>query len=471
MTFVHPLSGPPAALPAASPAPRLRLAEVIGALSFALDLTEGQPHGHCLRVCWIGVNLGRELGLDNAALSDLHYGLLLKDAGCSSNAARLWQLYGGDERLAKRNFKTVDSQSLIQLCRFVLDHAGPGETLRERARRILTLTTRGHDLANELIIARCERGADIVRRLGFNEAVAVGVRSLDEHWNGKGHPEGLKGEAIPLIARIGLIAQVADVFHTVGGPEAASAELRRRSGAWFEPRLVGALLRRARDPAFWAGLADEGLEERVTALEPIADAILIDENRLDVIAEAFAAVVDAKSNFTYGHSERVSGYAEAIAVQLGFSAERRRWLHRAALLHDIGKLGVSNAILDKPGRLDAKEWLAVKRHAELSEEILSRISVFTDLAPIVAAHHEKLDGSGYPRGLTSEEIRIETRIITVADIFDALTAARPYRGPMPEAEALALLERDRDIAVDGRCLDALTQWLRERPAVALRPAD
>ena len=455
MTLALPVP-PPEAFPEHSSAgPILRLGEVIGALSYALDLTEGQPQGHCLRCCVIGMAIGTDLGLDADALSDLYYGILLKDAGCSSNAARLWELYGGDERLTKQDYKTVDSQSLVQLCRFVIEHAGPGESLRERARRILRLTTQGHQLADQLIRARCDRGADIVRRLGFGPAVAAGVRALDEHWNGKGRPEGLAGAAIPLIARIGLLAQVADVFHTVGGAEAACAEVRRRAGSWFDPELAARFLTLARETALWPDLADAGLEARVAALEPLARVILIDEDRLDTITTAFAAVVDAKSSFTFGHSDRVAEYADAIAAELGFSAERRRWLHRASLLHDIGKLGVSNAILDKPGKLDSQEWEVIRRHSALSEQILSRVSIFADLAPIVGAHHEKLDGKGYPRGLTREEIALETRIITVADIFDALTAARPYRGPMPPAEAFAILERDREVAIDGACLDAL----------------
>lgn len=170
----------PAALQAGV-AGRLRLAEIIGALSYALDLTEGQPPGHCLRACWIGMHTGRKLGLGAEALSDLYYTLLLKDTGCSSNAARLWELYGGDDLATKRDFKLVDSQSLLQLARFVLRHAGPGEALRVRVRRLVNLYRNGEALATELVHTRCERGADIVRRLGFGESVAAGIFSLDEH--------------------------------------------------------------------------------------------------------------------------------------------------------------------------------------------------------------------------------------------------------------------------------------------------
>lgn len=437
----------------------MRLSEIIGALSYALDLTEGQLPGHCLRGCWIGMQVGRALGLDTDALSDLYYTLLLKDAGCSSNAARLWQLYGGDELVIKHDFKTVDTDSLMQLGQFVLHHAGPGEALRTRIQRLLNLTRNGNELAGELIQTRCERGADIVRRIGFGEAVATGVYSLDEHWNGKGRNSGLQGEAIPLNARVALLAQVTEVFHGVGGAAAARAEAQRRAGTWFDPRVVAAFLAVSDNAEFWHSLGADGLDERVAAIEPVARVILIDEDRLDVIADAFADVIDAKSSFTSGHSRRVMRYADAVAGELGMADAGRRWLRRAALLHDIGKLGVSNSILDKPGRLEGAEWAAMQRHATLSEEILQRISIFRDLAPIAAAHHERLDGRGYPKGLSGDAIAFETRIITVADIFDALTAGRPYRAAMPAARALGIMQPDRDTAIDGRCFDALQRCL------------
>ena len=433
----------------------LRLAQIIGALSYALDLTEGQPPGHCLRCCWIGMHTGRALGLDPGALSQLYYTLLLKDTGCSSNAARLWELYGGDELLTKRDFKLVDSQSLLQLGRFVLRHAGPGEALRERLKRLLNLYRNGETLATELVHTRCERGADIVRRLGFGATVAAGIFSLDEHWNGHGRPQGLRGAEIPLNARIALLAQVIDVFNTVGGERAACTEVHRRVGTWFDPQLCQAFFAVARGARFWSGLGAEGLEGRIWALEPAASTILIDEPRLDSIAEAFADIIDAKSNFTYGHSQRVARYAERIGRELGMSAARRRWLHRGALLHDIGKLGVSNSILEKPGHLDGPEWDAVKQHAQLTENILQRVRIFGELAPIAGAHHERIDGMGYPKRLRGAAIPLETRIITVADIFDALTAERPYRGAMAREQALTIMRRERGAAVDGACLDAL----------------
>lgn len=440
---------------------KLLLSEIIGALSYALDLTEGLPPGHCLRSCWAGMHIGRQFGLGSGELSHLYYALLLKDAGCSSNAARLFQLYDVDDRTIKNDFKQVDTDSLFELGKFVLSHAGVGKTLHQRVSKLLALAEHGEEFARELVSTRCERGADIARQLGFDEEVALGIRYLDEHWNGKGKPFGLVGEAIPVSARIALLSQVIEVFHASRGRDFALAEVQKRSGTWFDPELVTAFAKAQEESGFWEGFDSTDLQARVCRLEPQSRVIEIDENRLDTIAEAFAQVVDAKSPYTYGHSNRVAAYTLAIAGQMGIPHDRQRWLYRAALLHDIGKLGVSNAVLDKPGKLDENEWEQVKAHASYSEQILSRLTVFAELAQVAAAHHERLDGKGYPHGLVAAQITLETRIITVADIFDAITAERPYRGPMPIPEAIRIMENECGTAIDEACLIALKSVLPE----------
>lgn len=430
------------------------LAELLGAFSYALDLTEGQPAGHCIRSCWIGSHIGRHIGLAETGLRDLYYVLLLKDLGCSSNAARICQLYLADDRLVKRDYKLVGT-GIRDALGFVLSHTGRAMPARARAGAIVNIVRNGPALVHELIETRCTRGADIARRLRFSDAVADSIFRLDEHWDGSGHPGGLRGQAIPLPARIALLAQVADVFHTNAGAEAALAEVRRRGGGWFDPALVAAFEQVARDPAFWRDLASPLLDAQVLALEPASATVTVDEAYLDDIAAAFGEVVDAKSPFTGGHSARVGGYACDVADRIGYDPARRSWLRRGALLHDVGKLGVSNTILDKPGKLDDAEWVLMRDHAARTQAILGRISAFEDLAPIAAAHHERLDGTGYPRRLGETAIPIETRIITIADFFDALTADRPYRAAMPVERALAIIGDAVGSAIDATCFEAL----------------
>ena len=443
----------------------MKLSELIGALSYALDITEGQPAGHCVRCCWIGMHIGRSAGLSEQQLWELYYALLLKDLGCSSNAARICELYLTDDLTFKREFKTV-GDSLPQVLGFVLKHTGLKAGLAERFRSVMTILRDGPEIAQGLIATRCQRGADIARLLRFPEGVAQGIYSLDEHFNGKGKPAQLSGESIPVIARIALLAQVIDVFHTAGGRTAALSEARARAGAWFDPRLVTAFEECARDDAFWRTLAAQEVDRAVLALEPAGHEVALDEDYLDDIAAAFGQVVDAKSPFTSGHSTRVALYTDMIGEALGLSAQRRRWLKRGALLHDVGKLGVSNSVLDKAGALDRAEWDAVRQHAEFTETILGRIAAFSELAAIAGAHHERLDGGGYPRGLAAEEICLETRIITTADIFDAITAERPYRGAIPIPKALDMMEKTVGTALDPTCFDALKRAMAKLPLLA-----
>lgn len=440
----------------------LKLSELIGSLSHALDITEGQPEGHCVRCCWIGMHIGREIGLAEQELWELYYTLLLKDLGCSSNAARICELYLTDDLGFKRDFKQVDG-SLGQVLRFVVGHTGLHTGLAERFHALLTLFRHGDQLANELIQTRCQRGADIARRLRFSDGVARGIHALDEHWDGGGRPEGLAGESIPMYARIALLSQVVDVFHTVDGPGAAMLEARERVGGWFDPDLVAALESVAARPGFWEMLGSEALHPAVFDLEPGRFVVPLDDDYLDEIAVAFGQVVDSKSPYTQGHSLRVGLYTDLVAAELGVDPARRRWLKRGALLHDVGKLGVSNAILDKPGRLDEDEWAAVQRHAVYTESILSRIAAFAELGSVSGAHHERLDGGGYPKGLRGAEICLETRIITVADIFDAITAERPYRGAVPVAKTLEIMAAQVDTAIDPACFDALRAVVRRQP--------
>lgn len=441
----------------------LKLSELIGALSHALDITEGQPEGHCIRCCWIGMHIGEKLGMPTNQLWELYYTLLLKDLGCSSNASRICELYLTDDLSFKRDFKWVDG-SLPQVLRFVLRHTGPSSGLIDRLKTLGGILTNGDEIAQELIQTRCTRGADIARQLRFSEGVAQGIHSLDEHWDGQGRPAGLIGKHIPLYSRIALFAQVVDVVNSSDGEIAALTEIQKRRGTWFDPDVIDAFVAIAQSADFWSTLNSPEVEARVLALEPEGShEVPLDEDYFDDIAEAFGKVVDAKSPYTAGHSARVGLYTSLLGESMEIPESRRRWLKRGALLHDVGKLGVSNSILDKPGKLDAIERAAVQRHAAYTEAILGRISNFDELARVSAAHHERLDGGGYPRGLKDADIALETRIITTADIFDAITAERPYRGAVPVDKTLAIMADTVGTAIDANCFAHLKKIVQDHP--------
>lgn len=434
----------------------LTLGPLLAALSRALDLTEGQAMGHSVASCLIALRIADVVRLTDEEKQDLHLAMLLKDAGCSSNATRMLEIFGGDEISAKRDAKLCNWCSLLEGCRYVLSHTAPQLLFTEKLKKLSQITCTPGRLMDKLTKIRCERGAEIVRALGMNERAAQAVYNLDEHWNGFGFPHGRKKQAIPLLARIACLAQTVAVFHTHFGKEKALAIARSRSKTWFDPELVKALLSLEDDDPLWIELRTrprEALHERtIDALNqsvPDAD--------VDAICMAFASIVDAKSPFTANHSRRVADYAVHIGARLGFSEEQQRELHHAGLLHDLGKLGVSSLILEKPGRLTEEEWETIRRHPEWTAKILSDLPALGRVREIAAAHHEKLDGSGYWRGLTADRLDLSQRVLAIADIWDALTADRPYRSGMSPEDALAILRKDAGVALDADCIDALIE--------------
>ncbi|HEX6368448.1 MAG TPA: HD domain-containing phosphohydrolase [Longimicrobium sp.] len=453
----------------ASPPPddHVRLSEVISALSYALDLTEGQPEGHSVRTCLIGMRIGREIGLDAQARSSLFYALLLKDAGCSSNSAATCELFGADDQVVKQTWKTVDWSSRLQSIGHVVRNVRPGESLVMKAKQVAGFTKQEAP-GTELVRTRCERGADIARMLEMTDETAAAIRALDEHWDGRGIPVGMRGDEIPLLARIACLAQTVEIFHSAHGLETAFAVAGDRAGRWFDPELVRALRGLRADGAFWAGLAGD-CRAQAAALEPADRVQVADGDRLDRIAHAFARVIDAKSPYTYRHSEGVATYADAVGRVLGFGAEGLRDLRRAALLHDVGKLGVSNRILDKPGKLTEEEFAVVRRHPEYSYRILARVAPFRALAETAASHHERMDGRGYHRGIPAGTLAPAARVLAVADVCDALSAERPYRAAMPRERVLEIMRGDAGPALCPESFAALEEALRARPELGREP--
>ncbi len=215
-----------------------------------------------------------------------------------------------------------------------------------------------------------------------------------------------------------------------------------RRGTWFDPFLVDSLRAFARDEEFWSSLPTKRSPAHVAALEPEDRVMMADGDTLDRVAWAFATVVDAKSPWTFRHSKNVADLCVGMAEVLDLPSDQVRCLGRAALLHDIGKLGVSNRILDKAGRLDAGEWKEVRRHPENTKLVLDRVAGFRSIAETAASHHERLDGSGYHRGLTEGDLSLDARILAVADVCEALSAARPYRPALSPQEVTEIMSQD-----------------------------
>jgi HD-GYP domain-containing protein (c-di-GMP phosphodiesterase class II) len=401
------------------------------------------------------MRIAEELGLPADERSDLFYALLMKDAGCSSNAARVYQLFGGDDQPVKAGLWTRDWRRWRDKLAYAVEFTERGGTPLQRIRQFATLAVAGPRSQRELFAIRCDRGADIAREIGVSESTAVAIRTMDEHWDGGGYPEGLRREQIPLYARIIGLSQVAEIYWGLGGPQAALDVARARRGRWFDPELVGVLRTLGTGDRVWSALRTEQLPEAIAAAEPIERVVPAGEAQLDRIAHAFALVVDAKSSFTYRHSDRVAAAAVSIGEQMGLPEPQIVRLRRAGLLHDIGKLAVPNRILDKPGKLEADEWAIVKQHPYFSYEILARVPVFSDFAYDASCHHERIDGRGYYRGVTGDALSLHARILATADIYDALSAARPYREALPLERVLSIIQEGRGTQLCPESVDAL----------------
>lgn len=437
----------------------IRLSEIISALSIALDITQGQPEGHCMRGALIGMRLAEELHLPTADRSALFYALLLKDLGCSSNAAKVCYLFGADDHLVKRSARMVDWTKAQEALRHGWKHCSPDGSVLEKLLKIAAMARSGPTGAKKIAEVRCERGAGIARMLRLPEATAAAIFDLDEHWNGRGHPFGLKGEEITLLGRICCLAQTVEVFFTTYGLEAAIDVARQRRGEWFDPQLVDALTAFRHENSFWERLFCDDLKNELSRWEPEDAVLMADEACLDRVAEAFAKVVDAKSPWTFEHSTRVAEISVGLAQQFNCTADVERDIRRAALLHDIGKLGVSNLILDKPGKPTDAELVQIRKHPDYTRQILRQVEAFQTLADVSAAHHERLDGRGYHRGLDRTNLPWVSRVLAVADICEAMSAKRPYRDAMPWEKIQSIMSKDAGNGIAPECFAALEQWL------------
>lgn len=454
----------------------IRLSEIISALSVALDITQGQPEGHCMRSALIGMRLAGELRLSSADRSALFYALLLKDLGCSSNAAKVAYLFGADDQLVKRSARMIDWTKARESIKHGWKYCAPGGSVIEKLLKMAALARGGAAGARKIAEVRCERGAGIARMLRLPDATATAIFDLDEHFNGQGHPFGLKGEEISLLGRICCLSQTVEVFFTTYGLEAALDVAAQRRGEWFDPQLVDALAALKGESSFWETLLEGDLHQEIGRCEPQDAVLMADEACLDRVAEAFAKVVDAKSPWTFQHSTRVAEISVGIAEQFGCSADVRRDVRRAGLLHDIGKLGVSNLILDKPGKPTDEEFEQIRKHPDYTQQILEQVDAFQKLADVACAHHERLDGRGYHRRLNGESLPWVARVLAVADICEAMSAKRPYRDAMPWERVQQIMAADAGSGIDPECFAALERWLdrnqlQSRVELQLREVD
>lgn len=417
-------------------------------MSRALDITEGQSVGHTVRSTIIGMRIAAELDLSAFDRVALYGALLLKDSGSSGHSRVTEVVDEQGERPRRISLSPTHALTALKSVR------------SESLRAMTSLFRRSGRGVMHGMLTRAERGESIALRIGFSTATADAIRHIDEHWDGTGLPDGKIGHEIPLFSRIILVAQTLDAFNTQRGLAAAMRMARERSGTWFDPQLVRIARSFREDVSWWEALQSPDATAMAVAVEPQQHTRFVDERGLDEVAGAFAEIIDAKSSFTWQHSTNVAKYARATAYELGFEKRDVAVLNRAALLHDVGKLGISSGILEKAGPMTDDERAEMQRHPMYTWEILQRVSAFAGFARTAALHHEKLDGTGYPWGVRGEDLDIASRILCVADIYEALTANRPYRAGLSREAALKIIRSGSGKHVCPMATEALTEATR-----------
>jgi putative nucleotidyltransferase with HDIG domain len=449
----HPGAAPGIGVPLAG----VSLSEVLAAMSSALDMTEGQEPGHTVRTCIIGMRLAEELDLSAFDRVALYGALLLKDAGCSGNSHRVAEILSAESTPSKARSAITGLQRNTQTAIASAKVAG-GWSVRDTIGSLLRRAPMAG--VTPPVLSRGERGEAIALKLGFSTATAEAIRCIDEHWDGTGNPDALVGHEIPVFSRIILLAQTVDAFVSQRGVAAAMRVARERSGQWFDPSLARIVRSFREDTAWWEQMHSPEATALALTLEPQQHTRYVDDQGLDDVARAFADIIDSKSPFTFQHSTNVAKYARGVAYELGFERNEVRVLNRAALLHDVGKLGVASRILDKAGPLTPEERAEMQRHPLYTWEILQRVSAFSGFARTAALHHEKLDGSGYPWGVMGHDLDIPARILCVADMYEALTANRPYRAGLGRETALKIIREGSGKHVCPVASEALTEATR-----------
>lgn len=445
------------------------MAELLGALSLACDLAFAFPLEKAMRTCVLAVELARRHGLRDDAVRDVYYTTLLTYAGCTAFTHEISLLAGGDDIAVSNALIFLDIGDPMDMVRQLVTQPGMGRGLAERARRVARFMLAGRSKGVEHAHSMCDVASDLASLLGMSPGVRVALTEVCERWDGKGAPRGKSGAALLQQMCVVNVAHVAEIGHHRGGRALARAVVKKRAGGQLDPAICRTFTRDAdalfdaiEDPAGWQRFLDAEPEPHATA----------NAARCDDVALAFARVADLKSVWTLGHSPGVARLAGAAGEALGLPEPERRLLHRAALLHDLGRLCAPNRVWDKPGALSRSEWELVRMHAYWTDRVLSQSALLRDAAELASAAHERLDGSGYPRAAPSSVLHRGARVLAAADAYHAMREPRPHRPALDARQAAeALIGEVAARRLDREAVTAILDLVGadRRPAPAASP--
>jgi HD-GYP domain-containing protein (c-di-GMP phosphodiesterase class II) len=429
----------------------LRLAELAAALSLGIDLGFGQPMEHVLRQCLLALRLAEGLGLDERRRAAVYYTALLVDVGCHSDAHEQAKWFGDD--IALKAIKYEHEPRSPRMAAASLRLVGSGQPPLHRFRLGLEFALSGHREVDDMIAHHAAMARALGERLALPDEVVDALGAAYERWDGRGWPGVLKGDAVPVAARIAQVAEYVEVAGRMGGVAAVRELARAWRGRQFDPAIADLL--EAEAGVLLSGLDNVAAWDAVIDAEP-ALAVVLTGERLDAALVAVADFVDLKSPYLLGHAQAVAGLAGAAGAGLGMGDADVRALRRAGLVHGFGRLGISNAIWDKGGPLGAGEWERVRLQPYLTERMLSQSAGLRPLARIAVQLRERLDGSGYPRGLSGPAISPPARILGAADAYQAMREPRPHRPPWPPDGAAAELRAEvRAGRLDAEAVEAV----------------
>ncbi|MDT7709509.1 MAG: hypothetical protein QOG20_5116 [Pseudonocardiales bacterium] len=426
------------------------VAELVGVLSLAADLGLGQPMEHLTRSCLVAVRLAERMGLPEADRETTYHLALLAWVGCTADSHETASRFGDDITLRAGVYDVeIGSPPMLG---YLLRRAGSGGTALHRLWEAGGLVRSGGGVVRQSLVAHCQVTGRLAARLGLDERLQRCLGQTFTRWDGRGVPAGVGGAGIDVATRLVHLADVMEVHHRRGGIAGALGEARRRSGATLDPTVVAAFERHG--AAVFDGLPAESSWPELIAADPAPRPL--SGSDLDAGLEALADFVDLKSPWFAGRSRGVADLAAAAGRRSGLPAAEVVELRRAALLHDLGRAGVPNTIWDKPGALTDLERERVELHAYYTDRMLRRVPALGGAAAIAALAHERLDGSGYHRGLTGASIPAPARLLAAADAYHAMTEPRPHRDAHAPAAAAVLLRAEaREGRLDPGAVEAV----------------
>lgn len=427
------------------------LAELVSTLSIASDLGMGRPVERVLRQTVIAMRLADAAGLEPAVRAAAYYTSLLTWVGCAADTSDLTILFGEEEGLYADTHD--DDLTPLAMGMFVARHLGRGGPALRRVGMVgRFLATAGRSV-EKVMEAHCLAAGDFAECLGLGDDVRTPLLQAFERWDGKGVPGNVRSERVAPAIRLVHLADNVEAFHHAGGAEAAIAVAHERRGTQFDPELVDCFCDHA--AAILADLGELSAWDEVIALDPALGAPM-DDALFDEALATFGDFADLKDPTRTGHSRGVASLAGGAASFLGLPTADVTNVRRAGWLHDVGVIGVSSTVWTEPGPWSFGQRERARTHPYLTERMLARTPTLRRIGQCAALHHERLDGSGYPKGLTADAIPLSARILAAADVYDALRQPRPHRAAVDAEAAERILRAEvASGGIDGDAANAV----------------